>query len=305
VYIRERRGDLSTIGRTPSLMEATRQLVELRRREPADSPALAEASRRARSAIESYADTYGYRNTLLFDPDGNTLFRFLPDLDPGPNLTTGSLRDSELAEAFDRVRTLLQVDLSDYQVYPGRSEPMAFIVGPVYDPRGRIVGYIALELGNREVFQTVADDNGLGATGETLVASRDGDEMWFIAPSRREGSLAGARLRIGSDKAAAMDRAVRGQRGYGMVTDYRGAPVMAAWSYLPSYRWGLVVKQDVEEAFALTRRQSLIVAVLLAATVVVVIGVALLVARTISRPIREAALKHPARPACSCRRSAR
>jgi methyl-accepting chemotaxis protein WspA len=135
VYIRERRGDLSTIGRTPSLMDATRNLVELRR-EPADSPALAEASRGARSAIESYADTYGYRNALLFDPDGNTLFRYLPDLDPGPNLTTGSLRDSELAEAFDRVRTLLQVDLSDYQVYPGRSEPMAFIVGPVYDPRG-------------------------------------------------------------------------------------------------------------------------------------------------------------------------
>ena len=75
-----------------------------------------------------------------------------------------------------------------------------------------------------------------------------------------------------------------------MVTDYRGAPVMAAWSYLPSYRWGLVVRKDVKEAFALTRHQSLIVAVLLAATVVVVIGVALLVARTISRPIREAAL---------------
>ena len=52
----------------------------------------------------------------------------------------------------------------------------------------------------------------------------------------------------------------------------------------------MVVKQDVEEAFALTRRQSAVVAALLAATVAIVTVVALLVARTITRPIREAAL---------------
>lgn len=290
VYIRERLGDLSTIGRTPSLMEATRQLVELRRREPADSSALAEASRRAHSAIESYADTYGYRNALLFDPDGNTLFRFLPELDPGPNLTTGSLRGTALARSFDRVRTLLQLDLSDYQIYPGGSELLAFIVGPVYSPQGRISGYIALELGNRDVFQIINDDDGLGETGETIVASRDGDETRLLStPLRPTGSSTRGRPEIGGG-AAAIDRALQGQRGYGLATDNTGAPVMAAWRYLPSYRWGLVVEQDVEEAFALTRRQSLIVTVLLAATVVVVTGIALLVARTISRPIREAAL---------------
>ena len=156
---------------------------------------LAEAGRRAQQVIESFTETYGYRNALLFDPEGNTLLRFQPDLNPGPNLLTGPLRDSELAEVFDRVRTLLQVDLSDYQVYPGRSEPAAFIAGPVYDTQGRIGGYIALELGNREVFQTFTDYNGLGETGETVVASRDGDEMWFVSPLRhdpRTTSSAGA-----------------------------------------------------------------------------------------------------------------
>ena len=118
-----------------------------------------------------------------------------------------------------------------------------------------------------------------------------------------------------------MQRAVQGQRGYGEMTDYRGVRVMAVWSYLPSYRWGMVVKQDIDEAFALIRHQRQVVAVLLAATVVIVTIVALLVARTISRPIREAAQvaeriaagdltatttpRRPARPACSSRRSAR
>ena len=55
---------------------------------------------------------------------------------------------------------------------------------------------------------------------------------------------------MGSDRAIAMQRAVQGQRGYGEAIDYRGFPVAAAWSYLPSYRWGMVVKQDTDEAFA-------------------------------------------------------
>jgi methyl-accepting chemotaxis protein WspA len=291
MYIGERRNDMMVLGRSPTVIEATRRLADLRRSEPADSPALAEASRRARLVIENFAETYGYRNALLFDPEGNVLLRFSPELDPGANVLTGPLRDSELAEVFDRVRTLLQVDLSDYQIYPGRSEPAAFIVGPVYDPEGRIGGYLAMELGNREVFQTFTDYNGLGETGETVIASREGNELWFIAPSRRqEDAMANRRVPLGSGKAMAMERAVQGQRGYGQTTDYRGVKVMAVWSYLPSYRWGMVVKQDFDEAFALTRRQSSVVAALLAATFVIVTVVALLVARTITRPIREAAM---------------
>ena len=291
MYIRERRSDMSVLGRSPSVMEATRRLAGLRRSEPHDSPVLAEAASGARRVLENFTETYGYRNALLFDPDANVLLRFSPDLDPGANLLTGPLRDSELAEVFDRVRTLLQVDVSDYQVYPGRTEPAAFIAGPVYDPDGRIGGYLALELGNREVFQTFTDYNGLGETGETVIASRDGNEMWFLAPSRREqDTMSNRRVPLGSGKAMAMERAVQGKRGYGQTTDYRGIRVMAVWSYLPSYRWGMVVKQDVDEAFALTRRQRTIVAVLLAVTAAIVVVVALLVARMITRPIREAAL---------------
>ena len=42
-----------------------------------------------------------------------------------------------------------------------------------------------------------------------------------------------------------MQKAVQGERGYGEAIDYRGQPVLAVWSYLPSFRWGMVVKQDV------------------------------------------------------------
>ena len=67
-----------------------------------------------------------------------------------------------------------------------------------------------------------------------------------------------------------MQKAVQGQRGYGEAIDYRGKSVVAAWSYLPSYRWGMVVKQDDGEAFALIYRQIFVVGVLLATTFLIV-----------------------------------
>src|SRR5438105_12787710 len=47
-YIRERRSHLTVLGRTPSVMEATQRLTEIRRREQPDSPASLEAARRLR-----------------------------------------------------------------------------------------------------------------------------------------------------------------------------------------------------------------------------------------------------------------
>ena len=57
---------------------------------------------------------------------------------------------------------------------------------------------------------------------------------------------------------------MRGQRGYGEAIDYRGKQVIAAWSYIPSYRWGMVVKQDINEAFALINQQRLAISLLMA-----------------------------------------
>ena len=221
---------------------------------------------------------------------GRCFFSSRPISISAHNLLNGPLRDSELAEVFDRVRTLLQTEVSDYQMYPGRSEPAAFIAGPLFNDQGLIIGFVALELDNQHVFRVFKDYSGLGSTGETMVVMRNGEELTFVAPPRNEPDAAFKyRVRMGSDKSTAMQKAVQGQRGYGEAIDYRGMPVVAAWSYLPSYRWGMVVKQDIDEAFALVYKQRLVVAFLLAATVLVVTAVALWLARTITRPIREAA----------------
>jgi methyl-accepting chemotaxis protein WspA len=289
-YIRERRGDLSVASRYPALVNMIPKLREVRQKSSVDSPAYLELDRALRPVLANFVDSFGYANAYLFDTDGTVLFRLTADLDLGSNLVNGPLKDSELAEVFDRVRTLLQIEVSDYQMYPNRIDPAAFIAGPMFNTAGRIIGFVALELGNQQVFRVFQDYSGLGDTGETVVASRNGDQMWFVAPSRDpQAALVNRRVQVGSGKAIGMERAVQGQRGYGETIDYRGKVVLAVWSYLPSYRWGMVVKQDVAEAFALIDLQRWVVTFLLASTVVIVTAVALWLARTITRPIREAA----------------
>ncbi len=293
-YIRERRADLTMASRYPVLVDAIPKLKKIRPKETLDSAVYVEAARSVRPFIANFIDSFGYANAYLFDTEGLLLFQLNADLNLGSNLLRGPLGKSELAEVFDRVRTLIQSEVSDYQMYEmndGRREPAAFTAGPIFSDEGRIIGFVALKLDNSQVFRVFKNYDGLGATGEAMVAKRDGQSFAFVAPARSAPDAAfNYRGRIGDPNATAVQRAVRGERNYGEETDYRGQRVVAAWSYLPSFRWGVVVKQDVDEAFALINWQRMAIALLLTVTVLVVTAIALWLARTITRPIREAAL---------------
>ena len=290
-FIRERRADLNMLSRYTHIADSAPKLAEARRKEPNDSPAYAELTRKFRPYVTNFADSFGYSNAFVFDTEGLLLFQLKPDLDVGSNLLSGPLKQSELAEVFDRVRTLLQTEVSDYEMYPGRSEPAAFIACPLFHAEGRVVGFMALELSNEQVFRVIKDYSGLGDTGEAMVAMRRGkDEFVYVAPRRNSAEAAlKQRGKIGDTNGTAMQEAVQGQRGYGTSIDYQGNSVVAAWSYLPSYRWGMVVKQDEREAFNLIYRQFFVVGVLLGTTFLIVTVGAIWLARTITRPIRDAA----------------
>jgi methyl-accepting chemotaxis protein WspA len=289
-FIRERRGDAAVLGRSPSLVEVVPKLQEILKTRPFDSPEYRQAAEKSRASLENFAAVYGYPNIHVLGTDGLLLASLIPEFDPGTNLMIGPLKDTALGEVFGRARTLLQSVLSDYQIYPGRRDPAAFIAGPIINKDEVVVGILIFEFDNQEVFRIFRDYSGLGKTGETQAAMRTGEELTFVSPLRHDQDAAfHNRIRLGSERGVPMQRGVQGDRGYGEEVDYRGKRVVAAWSYLPSFRWGLVVKQDAEEAFDLIYHQRLATVSLLGATTAIVALVAILVARGISRPIQNAA----------------
>jgi methyl-accepting chemotaxis protein WspA len=283
--IHECRANIAVRSATPRTIQTTEDLqTELT--ESARLEKLKEFDPTARLVIEAY----GYANLYLFAADSRLLYRVHSDLDVGEKLLTGPLRGTELAEVFERSKMLLQSEVSDFQVYPGLTEPAVFIAHPVLK-EGAVIGVLVFQIGNSKLYRVFNDYDGLGETGETLVATRKGDQIIFVAPLRQVKDAAfRTKVRFGEARSLAMQRAVKGERGYGPTIDYRDEPSLSVWSYVPAFRWGLMIKQDRSEAYAVIDRQRLASGLLLALTVASVAWVAWSVARSITRPIREAAL---------------
>ena len=281
-YAAERVRDGAALARGPSIVRAIRDRAAL----PAGGDTGAATDQADYLAYAAKA--FHYDQLLLIDPAGRVLFSLDPSIPVGASLVTGPLADSELAVGFDRAKTLLQSDLGGFERYGSADLPLAFVTCPALD-EGRLVGVLALGLGPQRIWQTLSDFSGLGETGEIVAAERDGDAILVTTPLRHADDAA-FRLRIplGSAEGTAIQQAAGGTRGYGPMVDYRGVEGVGAWCYLPSYRWGLLVKQDAAEAYRLVRFQRLAIIGLSLATILGVTLAALVVARTISGPIRTA-----------------
>ncbi len=286
-YAAERVRDGAALARGPSFVNALRELAAI-----PDGPDVGRRLAAQCRDLESYfvyvAKSFGYVQLLLIDESGRVVYAMDDAIPPGTSVVSGGLSASELAAGFDRARTLLQSELGSFQPSGASGEPIAYVTCPVFD-EGKVIGVLALGLGTQRIWQVLSDLTGLGDSGEIVAVQRQDGAALVTTPLRHVPDAAfRMQIPVGGPQGVGAQRAANGERGYGLVRDYRGAEVVAAWCYLPSFRWGMNVKQDADEAFALVRFQKLAIMGLSLATIVGVTLAALLVARTISNPIRTA-----------------
>jgi HAMP domain-containing protein len=167
------------------------------------------------------------------------------------------------------------------------------VATPLRDPVRRVRGVLAARLNLGSVFRVVLERTGLGDSGETVVARRDGDRAVIVAPTRFDADAALERaVRLGAENGRAIQQAVQGRRGAGRVRDYRGVDTLAAWEYVPSLGWGVVAKIDRSEALAPAVRAGLRALGLAVPLALGVLLVSLLASRALVQPLcdlREAA----------------
>jgi two-component sensor histidine kinase/HAMP domain-containing protein len=127
---------------------------------------------------------------------------------------------------------------------------------------------------------------GLGKTGEVVLINK---ERKIIAPLKHR--LLDGTSAIPLEHEIRADPAVfaaRGEEGIVVSTDYRGVDVLAAFRhhcFTPEARWGMVVKSDLKEVFAMPReirRYTIVIGVAGTLAGVLLIGV---VATRVTRPI--------------------
>ncbi|MCB0209880.1 MAG: response regulator [Anaerolineae bacterium] len=279
----EAKRDVTALAQLPSLQAGLAHFDEVFVRDGFDSPAYAEVEQLYSPLLLALVQS-GYRDLALISAAGDVLYTDRKEDDLGTNLQTGLYSDSELAKVFEKVKTSLDTETSDFNYYPPSHGPLLFVAAPVFQ-EGHLLGVVAVQYSPEEFYKFISSFSGLGDSGELIIAMQDGNDALVVIPLRHNPDAAfKVRIPLGSDGDQSIQNAVQGLNGDGLVVDYQGRETIAAWRYLPTFRWGLVVKVDTAEAFAsLASQRNVIIAVAVLTLVLAAAGT-FIATRSIAEP---------------------
>lgn len=222
------------------------------------------------------AGTYahGLRSVSIYDLSGNLI---ATTKESGATLT--DLSRQAYFESVIKDRKIVDF-------YPGASgELICHVVGPV-TAGDEAIGVAAIEADASELKSVVTSYEGLGETGELILARVDDDGgALFIAPTRFDSEAAFRRQVGGGPEIPIVAAVARMEGTFHEAVDYRGQEVLSVTRYVPTAGIGLEAKVDRSEAIGpivQLRKLTTVVAVI---TVLVVGAVSWFLATTILRPI--------------------
>ena len=285
-YMAERIDDVRHLSRRAAIRDSLAELTQAFRAGGLDATAYREAADRLQRTLDESNAAKGFYDLLLIDAAGNVVFSLLREPDLGTNLLDGPYRDSLLASVVARTLRSRQPLISRFAPYaPSGNRPAAFLVAPVMG-NGGLIGVLAMQLDVDRLMTVTVDRTGLGETGETVLAQKDGNEAFYTVPLRHVPDAA-YRYRVPLERAALpMQRALSGSPGQGIIRDYAGIEGVAAWRHLPTLDWGMVVKVDTSEAMAPVVRLRRLTYLALALFLLLSGGAAYFLGRRFSRPIQ-------------------
>ena len=240
-----------------------------------------------RSLLVHYQSAFQYDDFLLVSPNGDVVFSIRNRRTIGKNFHEAEFKNSDIANLFDAAYNLQQTEISGFSNKMGDIYPAAYIATPIMN-RLDVVGVLMVKIDNAEINNTVNDYAGLGETGESVLVSKQGRYAVFTSNTRHSpnGAFTKRVSMYGTD-APSLVQAASGEKGEGLTIDYRNQTVLAVWSYMPILKSGLVVKIDIEEAYAPINRLRDVMLLITLLIFFAVVFVAIFVARSISKPIRK------------------
>lgn len=99
----------------------------------------------------------------------------------------------------------------------------------------------------RKITETYPQYGSIGKSGEFTLGKRNGEDIGFILKQRYFDENNQLSIPWKSPLAEPMRRALKGKKGVGVMLDYRGVVVLAAYKPIPDLGWGIVAKMDLDE----------------------------------------------------------
>ncbi len=230
--------------------------------------------------LKPFQEAAGYLDIILTDPHGKIVY--VTNDARGKTLLGSPLPDGK---AFDEGKKgIYFTDVFRHREEGNRFEMLA--AAPIQDFNGSFAGEVVFEIDMGPIYEFIRTSTGLGATGEALIVRQEGDSVLFLSPLLGDPDAAmKKKVAFIGGRGFPAQMAAKGKEGSGLSLDYGGVEVLAAWRHIPLLRWGLVTKITAAEAFAPIshlRKLSIIIGAVISLLGVLV---ALLIARSFSRPI--------------------
>ncbi len=276
------------------------------------------------SRTKRIADKIGFHDVILIDSKtGYIVYTTDHHSEIGANVLEGPFKNTSIRKAFDAVRELRESKtfIVDFEAYPpSNNEQTAFIACPMIKDSIN-VGILVAEIGIEELDKILTFDRdwknqNMGKTGEVYLVGAD---LYMRSQSRflleDKDSLVNTLIHANqisntdlkhlkasksSIKSIRIDsecsrKAIAGKSGTVKTLDYRGEPVLGAYSPLDlnNVHWGIVSKMDQSEAFSeiAELRYFLIITYLIVLFASAL--VAFFIAKQIAKPIQQ--LSHHAK----------
>jgi methyl-accepting chemotaxis protein WspA len=293
-YANERLREIDLVSRTPIVAQALDDFDRLSQGAENDSTGKSSSAQlyeKYRPIFENLIEPLGSPNMLLVSTEGEILFRLRPGFEVGQSIKQAPLKGTPLADAIEKSIAAAPPSISAPDSYPstGSSEELIFSSQGVARNQ-KSLGAVVFQLDSKKIANMFAMNEGMGTTGEAQAVRRKDNEVRMITAPRSDpdGLHWKARYTMGGPSGVAMQNAVNRAEGFGYAVDYRGVPVLAAWGYAPTLDVGVVTKVDRDEALRGINSLRWIGMWLLGLTLLGVIPLALGVAQSFSRPMREA-----------------
>jgi methyl-accepting chemotaxis protein len=288
-YFMERLGDISVLSGNDTVIQAVKAFEEAFEAEGHKVGGLQWNSVESEYTVwlKQYKEEYGYYDLFLIALNGDVLYTVAKESDLGENLINGSLQRSPLGKCFQKA--VEGVAFEDFEPYaPSNNEPAAFVGAPV-KKAGETIGLVVLQLPIEAINNIMQQRTGMGKTGETYLVGQDklmrSDS--YLDPTNHSIKASFANPNKGSVDTEAAREALAGKTDEKIILDYNGNPVLSAYTpvKLGDTSWALLSEIDEAEAFATVNMMKWLIGIVAAVGIAAIIVTALLITRSITKPI--------------------
>ncbi len=235
--------------------------------------------------IRDFLQRFGYYDIFLVDDEtGDIVYSVFKELDFSTSLIDGPYANSGIAEAFkaaDALNSADEVAIVDFKPYgPSYEAPASFIASPIFD-EGEKLGILIFQMPVESISKVMTHNQnwqgvGLGKTGKTYIVAADGlmrsnsrsliedEETYYKDMANIVDQKAinlikalGSSVGLQPVDTPATKKALEGQTGADLYSDYRGINVFSAYKPLKINGLDWIIMSEMDESEALAELETL------------------------------------------------